>query len=255
MTFIATNRHQFNLNMLSIDRTSPLPLHHQLKQHLLQKIESGEWKPDDLIPSEQELQEQFGLSRTTVRQALSDLVHEGLLLRERGRGTFVTPPKMTHNPSAHKGLTQFMEDQGITPGWQVLEKGFVTATKEVATSLKLPAKSRVYALHRLRLAEEKPIGVHIAFLPEGIAGQINEAGLQMGGSLHYLSHLPQMLTSRASRTIEAVAASEGDVALLQVGLGCPILQISRFILSSTGEPLEYLQARYRGDRFKYQIGE
>lgn len=241
--------------MLSIDRTSPLPLHHQLKQHLLEKIESGEWKSDDLIPSEQELQDQFGLSRTTVRQALSDLVHEGLLIRERGRGTFVTPPKMTHSPDARKGLTEFMLEQGITPGWRVLEKGVVTADKETAVNLNLSPGSRVYRLSRLRLAEERPIGVHTAWLPEAIAAQINEAALLEGGSLQYISHIPQMMTSRASRTIEAVSASEPEASLLQMTPGSPILQITRIVRSSGGEPLEYLQAQYRGDRFKYQIGE
>jgi GntR family transcriptional regulator len=241
--------------MLTIDRTSPLPLHHQLKQHLLEQIESGAWKPDDLIPSEQELQDQFNLSRTTVRQALSDLVHEGLLVRERGRGTFVTPPKMTHSPDAHRGLTEFMQEQGITPGWRVLESGLVQAPNEAAAALGLPPLSRAWRIRRLRLAEGKPIGLHTAFLPEGLAAQINRAALTTGGSLHYLSHLPQMMTSRARRTIEAIPAPEPDATLLQIAPGSPILQISRVVRSSAGDPLEYLQARYRGDRFKYQIGE
>ena len=77
-----------------IDRSSPLPLYYQLKQILLEKIESGLWSPGDLIPSEHELQETYGVSRTTVRQTLSDLVHEGVLVRHRGRGT------LSRNPSS-----------------------------------------------------------------------------------------------------------------------------------------------------------
>ena len=241
--------------MLGIDRKSPLPLHYQLKQHLLEKIESGDWKPDDLIPSEQELQDAFGLSRTTVRQALSDLVYEGLLIRERGRGTFVSPPKMTHNPEERKGLTEFMTEQGIKPGWKVIETGFVEANKEVAEKLQVAHKSRVYRIRRLRLAEDKPIGTHTVFLPESISSQINEAGLLEGGSLNYISHIPQMINSHAARFIEAVAASEQDVKLLQLSLGSPVLTIQRLVVSASGEPIEYLQARYRGDRFKYQIGD
>lgn len=241
--------------MPAIDRSSPLPLHYQLKQHLLEKIEAGEWKPNDLIPSEQELQTSFGLSRITVRQALRDLVYEGLLIRERGRGTFVAPPKMTHNPDEHKSLTEFMTEQGITPGWQIIEKGFMTANKEVAANLKLPLKTRVYRIHRLRLAEDEVIGQHTAYLPEAVSSQINEAGLLEGGSLNYISHIPQMATSRATRSIEAVAASDLDVKLLHMTPGSPVLLIQRVVLSAAGEPLEYLQARYRGDRFKYQIGD
>lgn len=241
--------------MLNIDRKSPLPLHYQLKQHLLEKIESGDWKQSDLIPSEQELQESFGLSRTTVRQALSDLVYEGLLIRERGRGTFVAPPKMTHSPEDRKSLTEFMLDQGIKPGWSVIEKGFVEANKEVAEKLKIEHKTRVLRIRRLRLAQEKTIGVHTAFLTESIAGQINEAGLLEGGSLNYISQIPQMMNSHASRSIEAVAASEHDVKLLQLSLGSPVLMIQRVVTSASGQALEFLQARYRGDRFKYQIGD
>lgn len=241
--------------MLNIDRKSPLPLHYQLKQHLLEKIESGDWKQSDLIPSEQELQDSFKLSRTTVRQALSDLVYEGLLIRERGRGTFVAPPKMTHSPEDRKSLTEFMLDQGIKPGWSVIEKGFVEANKEVAEKLNIAYKSKVYRIRRLRLAESKPIGVHTAFLTESISNEINEAGLLEGGSLNYISHISQMINSHATRSIEAVAASDLDVKLLQLSLGSPVLMIQRVVTSASGEPIEFLQARYRGDRFKYQIGD
>lgn len=241
--------------MLKVDRNSPLPLHYQLKQHLLEKIESGEWKSNDLIPSEQELQNSFGLSRITVRQALSDLVYEGLLIRERGRGTFVAPPKMTHSPDDRRSLTEFMTEKGITPGWKVIEKGFIEANKEVAANLKLPHKTRVYRIRRLRLAEDEAIGQHTAYLPESVSSQINEAGLLEGGSLNYISHIPQMATSRATRSIEAVPASDLDVKLLHLSSGSPVLMIQRVVTSAAGEPLEFLQARYRGDRFKYQIGD
>lgn len=241
--------------MLKVDRNSPLPLHYQLKQHLLEKIETGEWKPNDLIPSEQEMQNSFGLSRITVRQALSDLVYEGLLIRERGRGTFVAPPKMTHSPEERRSLTEFMMEKGIKPGWQVIEKGFIEANKEVASKLNVPHKTRVYRIRRLRLAEDEAIGQHTAYLPESVSSQINEAGLLEGGSLNYISHIPQMATSHATRSIEAVAASDLDVKLLHMTLGSPVLMIQRVVLSASGEPLEFLQARYRGDRFKYQIGD
>lgn len=241
--------------MQKVDRNSPLPLHYQLKQHLLEKIESGEWKPNDLIPSEQELQDTFGLSRITVRQALSDLVYEGLLIRERGRGTFVAPPKMTHSPEERRSLTEFMMEKGIKPGWQVIEKGFIEANKEVASKLNVPHKTRVYRIRRLRLAADEAIGHHTAYLPESISGQINEAGLLDGGSLNYISHIPQITASHATRSIEAVAASDLDVKLLHMTLGSPVLMIQRVVLSASGEPLEFLQARYRGDRFKYQIGD
>ncbi|GIK55675.1 MAG: GntR family transcriptional regulator [Chloroflexi bacterium] len=241
--------------MLNVDRNSPLPLHYQLKQYLLEQIESGVWQPNDLIPSEQELQTLFGVSRITVRQALRDLVYEGLLIRERGRGTFVAPPKMTHSPADHRSLTEFMLDKAIKPGWQVLNQEFVEASREVASALALPHRARVYRIHRLRLANDEPIGQHTAYLPEEVAFLIDQSALREGGSLNYINHLPQMASSRATRVIEAVAASDLDTRWLHLSLGSPILQITRTIWSMQGEAIEFLQARYRGDRFKYQIGE
>jgi GntR family transcriptional regulator len=239
--------------MLNIDRNSPLPLHYQLKQLLLQKIDSGEWGVGALIPSELELQETYGLSRTTVRQALMDLVFEGRLIRERGRGTFVAPPKMTHSPEERRGLTQFMTEQGIKPGWRILEQGWVEATPEVAEKLAVAPKARVYRIHRLRLANDEPIGSHVAYVPEIFAGQVDAEALKDGESTRYLGHVPQIQNSRAHRTIEAVAALEADARQLGVNPGTPILQIERVTLAPDGTPIEFLQARYRGDRFKYQI--
>lgn len=239
--------------MLTIDRNSPLPLHYQLKQLLLEKITSGAWAVGTLIPSELELQDTYGLSRTTVRQALMDLVFEGRLIRERGRGTFVAPPKMAHSPEERRGLTQFMAEQGITPGWRVLEEKWVEAAPEVADKLNVPAGSRVWRLRRLRLANREPIGSHTAYVPEALTAYIDHNALQDGESMLYLRRAPQLHTSRAHRTIEAVAATESDVKPLGVKAGAPILQIERVTVAADGTPLEFLQARYRGDRFKYQI--
>ncbi len=238
---------------LVIDRQSPIPLHYQLRQYLLAKIESGEWQPGDLIPSELELQETYGISRTTVRQTLSELVFEGRLVRQRGRGTFVASDKFAHNPRNHQGLTYRLEEQGMKAGWRVLDERLVTAPAVVREALRLNGKVQVLRLRRLRLADAEPIGLHTAYLPESVAAQINRAALSEGESLRYLSHLPQMQGSRAHRTIEAVAATPADAKLLGVKPGSPILQIERVIVAAEGTPLEYLQARYRGDRFKYQI--
>lgn len=239
----------------TIDRSSPLPLHYQLKQVLLEKLEMGEWQADDMIPTEQDLQDTFGLSRTTVRQTLSELVFEGRLVRERGRGTFVARPKMSHSPREHMSLTETLKAQGIEPGWQVLETSWVTPDKNVAERLQLEGNARVYRIRRVRLAADEPIGYHIAYVPEWVASQINPEMLETGGSLNYLSSLPVMQESKAHRTIEAVAAEETEADLLQIEPGCPILLISRVTISKNGMPVEYMQASYRGDRFKYQISD
>lgn len=239
--------------MTALDRSSPLPLHYQLKQILLEKIEQGEWKPGDLIPGEAELQNTYAVSRITVRQALTDLVYEGRLIRQRGRGTFVALPKFEHNPARHRGFNHYLTQQGLTPGWRVLETGWGRPTAEVRKQLQLGPEARAYCIRRLRLANDEPVGYLVSWVPEAVAGQINHEALTEGESMRYLRHLPQMHNSRADRSLEAVAAGPLEARLLGLHKNAPIMRIERLVRAADGAPLEYLVALYRGDRLKYQF--
>lgn len=240
--------------MTTIDRSSPIPLYYQLKQILLQKIEAQEWSTGDLIPSEQELQDRYGLSRTTVRQTLADLVNEGRLNRHRGRGTFVAAPRMTHDPVRRLGVSEYLAQQGIEPGWLVIEAGWADDPPQgVKERLQIADDGRVYRIHRHRTANGDPIGYHYAYLPAAIVPYVNEAALVEGGSLRYLRHAPQMENSTAYRIIEAALADEAEVSQLGAQPGDPILMIERIITAVDGTPIELLWAAYLGDRFKYQI--
>lgn len=236
-----------------IDRSSPVPLHYQLKQILLSKIEQNEWQAGDMFPTEQELQNSYQLSRTTVRQTLLDLTAEGWLVRQRGRGTFVTRPKFTHSPEEHYGLTDQLLRQGIAPGWKIVSQDWAQPAADVRSALKLAPEEDAYNICRLRLAGEEPIGYHSAYLPPAIAALVDHSTLGEGESLRYLKQLPQMRNSQARRTIEAVAAGEIATTLLGMEPGAPVLLIERLTTAEDGTPLEFLQARYRGDRFRYQV--
>lgn len=237
----------------TVDRASPLPLYHQLKQILLQKIESREWGPGDLIPSEQELQETYGLSRTTVRQTLAELVNEQRLHRQRGRGTFVMLPKFAHNPAQRPGASGYIQQEGLTPGWRVISADWAEPPEGVRERLQLDGEARIFRIHRLRLANEDVIGYHFAYLPETLVPQINLEALTEGGSMRYLRTAPQMQHSHAYRTIEATAAGQPEIEMLGAKAGEPILVIERLITAEDGAPLELLWAAYLGDRFKYQV--
>lgn len=236
-----------------IDRKSDVPYHSQLKKILLDKIERGEWQVGELIPGEQDLQETYGLSRTTVRQALYDLVVEGRLIRERGKGTFIAPPRPAQAGERRLNLSTSMAQQGITPGWRLLSTRWVAAPAEVACELRLSPGAQVFRIRRLRLADATPIGYHSAYVPADVAAQIDHGALTSGESLRYLRGLAQLRGSRADRTIEAEAAVRGDALMLGAPLGAPILQIERLVVAEDGTPLEFLRARYLGSRFKYQI--
>jgi GntR family transcriptional regulator len=239
--------------MSTIDRSSPIPLYFQLKRILLAKIEQREWKPGHLIPSEHSLESSYGLSRITVRQALGELVNEGYLNRQRGRGTFVTRPKITHNPTRRLTLTDSMVQQGVVPGWRVLDTSWLEAPPSVCQALELPPNTNVFCLRRLRLANDEPIGYHLAHVRESTAKHIAKREFEKGGSLSYLTHILNVRGSKAYRTIEALPADADAASQLKIAVGTPILRIERTTVDGTGVPIEFLQASYRGDRFKYGI--
>ena len=146
-----------------------------------------------------------------------------------------------------------MRQQGIEPGWVLLEADWVAPIAEVNEKLQLPAEADLFCIRRLRLANGEPIGYHIAYLPRFVAEQINTQALEEGGSLRYLRNVPPMHNSKAARTIEATAASGLEIEYLHMKLGEPVLQIERLLTAEDGTPLELLWASYRGDRFKYQV--
>lgn len=238
---------------MAIDRQSPLPLYYQLKQMLVEKIQAGQWNPGDILPTEKQLQNEHDLSRTTVRQAIRELELEGLVTRYRGKGTFVSEPKLTHSPEPHHSLAQYLIQQGKTPGWEVISKEWGSPTEEIAKRLKVSRDKQVFRLQRLRLSDNEPIGHHVTHVSPVFTEAIDEKSLSKGGSLNYLGNNSSLGNSRAVRTLEAVPANEEESALLSVNLGDPMLLVRRLVVSAEGVPIEDLHAIYRGDRFQYQI--
>ncbi len=236
-----------------VKRDSPVPLYLQLKQLLVERISAGEWEPGNKLPTEEQLQDQYDLSRTTVRLALKELEFEGKISRQQGRGTFVAKPKISHSPDPHFNLTAYLEQEGMRPSWQVLSKRWVKSKAELAERLEIAAGTPVFQLRRLRLADEEPIGYHVAHVIPSLGAAVNQDRLDQGGSLDYL-HGPGLLgQSYANRTIEAVLASKEVAKLIPVEEGSPLLMIRRLVMDGDGQAAEDLQAVYRGDRFQYRV--
>lgn len=241
--------------MPAIERESPIPLYYQLKQLLAAHIARGEWQPGDMLPTEEQLQEEYDLSRTTVRQALRELELEGLISRHRGRGTFVSEPKLKHSPDPGFSLTAYLLKQGMQPGWRVLSSEWIDATKEIEKRLESKPGTSIYRLRRLRLANNEPIGYHIAHVVPDVAQLIDEDQLDQGGSLDYLRKSGLLNGGYADRSIESILASQEIGEILGVRPGSPILMIKRRVFNKSGEPVEDFQALYRGDRFQYRVGQ
>jgi len=236
--------------MASLQSESGIPLYRQLKQVLGDRIAKGDWKPGDLIPSEKELETEFGVSRTTVRQALRDLDYDGLISRHRGRGTFVSEPKVQHGPGRDSGLADGVDRAGKTAAWQVLAAGLSTVSEDAAEALAVKAGTQLFRTVRLRLVDDVVLGVLVAYVAPGTPLAADLAALSHGQSLSYLGGAA---LGHADRVIDAKGAGTEVAGYLTVPPGSPVLRIRRTTFAADGSPIEYMVAHYRGDRFEYTL--
>jgi GntR family transcriptional regulator len=225
-----------------------MPKYYQVKKQLLDLTAS--MSPGSPVPPERELARQYETSRTTVRQALAELVIEGRLLRMQGKGTFVAKPKVAQVLEL-ASYTEGMRQHGLHPQTRILEVGYVTADEHLAGLLGIRPGGRALRLHRLRLADGEPMSIDTSHLPArrfpGLRKQLERhASLYETLRTDFGIHLAE-----AEETIETVLADPHDARLLGVDPGLPLLLLSRHAYDVTGEPVEWAQSWYRGDRYKF----
>ncbi len=233
----------------TLNPNSPLPLYHQLYEVLQDRIRTGAWKPGDLVPPESELAARYAVSRVTVRKVMDMLGREGLIVRERGRGTFVAHPKLAHGMMRIVSFTDDMRQRGFTPTTRVLFTGLVLAPAAIAAALGVPEGEELARIDRLRLADGEPMCVEESFLvhrwlPGILGNDLSSRSLREIKQERY-----GILWARATQTIQSVAAPPDIARLLSVRAGAPLLYIERVSLSQHDVAVEYLRVHYRGDRY------
>ena len=238
----------------AIDRNNPLPYYVQVKEALREHIESGEWPAGHQLPGEPELCVLFDVSRTVIRQALSDLEYEGLIVRKKGKGTFVAEPKI--GESLIQKLTGFYQDMvelGHTPVTQVLKQEIVPANAKVAAQLDLKPGTKVIEIERLRFVQDEPIVLVTTYLPYALCAKAAKADFS-GQSLYaFLESECKLIIVRGQRTLEAVAANEYEARLLGIEKGAPLVLLNSVSYLEDGTPIEYYRALHRGDRSRFQV--
>jgi GntR family transcriptional regulator len=217
-------------------------------QELRRRIEEGQWKPGDLIPSERELSETYGISRMTVRQALAELVNDGLLRRDQGRGTFVAKPKIRKQLYRLTSFTEDMRARGKQAAAQVLRIEMVPARPKVGDMLQVEVEQQVVMIERLRLADGEPVGIECAHLFfDGCEAILRE---DLSGSLYrLLGERFGLVPTQAEEEIEAGACGSREAQILGIHRGEPVLMIRRRTFDQDQRPFEYVESVYRGDNY------
>jgi GntR family transcriptional regulator len=224
-----------------------VPKYYQVKNDILALI--GDLLPGSAVPTERELAQRFGTSRTTVRQAIAELVVDGRLERMQGRGTFVAQPKLMQV----RQLTSFSQDlqtEGRRPGSVVLRIDERPADDEVSAHLEIAPGTPIHRVERLRTAAEEPIAHEIAHLvgplPD-LAGQ-----LAARGSLYRtLQEAFAVELAVVEDVVETALADPVEASLLGVDTGLPMLLVHRTAWDAGGRRVEWTRSVFRGDRFRF----
>lgn len=231
-------------------RDVPVPLYHQVKVAILREIEGGRWSPGDQLPTENELGEQFHVSKITIRQALAALAQLGYIRREQGRGTFVQRPPLEEGPRELTSFTSEMREHGLSASSHVLEQDAIPAPVDVADCLQIPEGTPVLRLRRLRLAEDEPMGLQTSYIPLRLAPGIDRLPFENASLYEILATRYSLHAASAREAHRAVLVGREDAALLRVPAGSPALAAERLTRLADGRPLEYVQSIMRGDRYK-----
>lgn len=241
-------------NASSIDKNIPVPLYYQLKQLILDGIQQQELRPGDMLPAELDLTTSLGLSRTTVRQAIIELVNEGHLYRVKGKGTFVSEPKIEQEFIAKiEPFKEQMDRKGYQAKTVLLEKKIVNANADIAKALQIEEGDVVVKLKRLRFADETPIVIVDTYLNGKYCHPIYDQYQEERSLYELLALNKETKISRIKRTIEASVSGELESQQLCINQGYP-LQVFRSVgFNEKDIPLEYSIAAYRGDRSKFTI--
>jgi len=237
----------------AVDGRLPTPLYHQVYMILRNKIVSGDYGFDEVVPGEQQATEMFGVSRITAKRALNELAGEGLVKRERGRGTRViyrapTPPVV----ASVDGLLENLLSMGLETDVDLLAFDYVDPTPEVARFLHCPDGAQVQRAVRVRHLKGAPFSHLTTYVPEVIGRSYSRDDLASRPLLALLER-SGIRIGRAEQTITATLADAPVSAALGLELGAPLLNIRRVVFDQAERPVEYISGLYRPDRYQYRM--
>jgi len=232
----------------------PVPKYHRVKENISARIADGTWPPGSLLPAEPNLCREFGVSRITVRKAISDLVHEGRIQTIQGKGTFVTVPKVGERFVQRAfGIFEDMEQRGLRLTTEVLRQEVIRAPDEIAAALGLRPGERVHVLVRLRSVEGEKILISTTYIPEMLCPGLVHEDLSSGSLFRLLRDRYGIKIGRGERSLEAVAADQGQAYLLGLALASPLLRLDSKAYLPDGRAFEYSQTLQRGDRARVDL--
>ena len=240
---------------MNLLRRGPTPYYHQIGAIIREKIANGELRSGERIPSEEELRQMFEVSRATVRQALQNLEHDGLISRQPGKGSFVRCGPET---VAEVKVTCLLDDLialGVPAENRVASTAVVRASNVVAEALAITPGEEVFTFQRIVEVDGDPFAASRGFLPLWMKDHLDESDLADAQMLKTLERACGVQPDRADQVLEAVMADASQANLLNVNAGAALLSCTRSTFDRNNTGLEHSVTLYRSDRTRFQISQ
>ena len=230
---------------MTLYRNSLQPLYKQLKNALKQNIQKGKYKPDKPLPGERQLIEIYGVSRMTVRQAISELVSEGVLIRRQGSGTFINPKTSERLFLNLYGLVEELRLSGYEISIELVESGTISPDTAIREELQLPETEDVFSYKRLIRTDGKPMLVTNSFVPMSLRSVFESINVNISRDVIY-EHLENCgyTLSDAIQKMGAGLPTAQEAILLACEESCPVLILYRTTYIEGGYPIIYTRAVY-----------
>ncbi len=241
-------------HLKKIDKSSPIPMYYQIKQILIDLIEAGELKPEDALPPEIQICKMCDISRTTIRQAFTELVHEGYLYSEKGKGRFVAYPKIEARfLNELQSFDEEMEKKNLVPSTKLLSKQIIRGLPAINQGLNLDKDAELICLERLRFANNNPIVYLQTYFPYEPYKGILEEDFEKNSFYYLMERKFNVKVVRVVRELEAINATAEIAKLLDMEKNAAIFYSRTIGYTDDNLPVELSRAFYRGDSNKFSV--
>jgi len=229
-----------------------LPLYAQLKEQIIAAIACADLAPGDQIPSQRLLCKKYRMSHMTVRRAINELLHEGVIYAIPGKGLYVTELKQDAEPLL-RGFTEDMTQRGMVASSTVLAAEVVGASTVLSSALGVPIGTALVYLRRLRLADGAPVAVQGSYLPQALCPGLLEHDLARGSLFDLLRNVYRLRLADGTTTVEAALADAEHAKLLGLRVPAPLLVVEQLNYLDSGQVIEFVRSAYRADRYRLRL--
>jgi GntR family transcriptional regulator len=236
-----------------IDKNSFAPIYYQLQELLVGKIESGELKPGDKLPSENELADKYDISRNTAQKAIRALVNWGLAQRIQGKGTYVCNKTVTLSITASLSLTAEIIGLNKVLHSHILQSKIIEASFDIANKLGVKKDTKVYGIQRIRSVDDLPLMIQTSYIPISYLPKLLEKNLEDKSLFGVIMHEYGIKIDKASEMMRAVSVTKFEGEILQIPEFSPAFLLQRQTYLDDGRVLEYAKTIVRGDKSKFHV--